>query len=140
MSQENKRGRPRKADVPLQQENKEAIEKQPEIHKLPEKQPEIQEPENKQPETPKKLFGERVTEKALLALGGGVFPFSVWADNITQSDIALPEINTSINAYAKNAKLMFLNERQLNTFVTNFHYFTALWGWNEEKGLILKGE
>ncbi|MBQ9601974.1 MAG: hypothetical protein IJR46_08215 [Neisseriaceae bacterium] len=135
---ENKRGRPRK-NAPESVENVETVETVENVENV--------EVENTEPVEPvaektasQKLSGANVSEKALLALGGGVFPFSVLADNITQSAIALPEINTTVDAYAKDVELTFLNERALNIFVTNFHYFTTLWGWNDEKGLILKGK
>ena len=89
---------------------------------------------------PEILTGDNVSPEILLQAGGGKYPFTLYAQNITQSMVALPELQTDVPAYAKNAPLVFKNENALGVFCVNYGHFTALWNWNENNGLILSAK
>ena len=84
------------------------------------------------------LTGDNVEPEILLQAGGGKYPFTLYAQNITQSTIALPELQTDVQAYAKNVRLTFKNENALGVFCVNYAHFASLWGWDENNGLILR--
>nr|DAS96197.1 MAG TPA: hypothetical protein [Caudoviricetes sp.] len=84
------------------------------------------------------LTGDNVAPEILLQAGGGKYPFTLYAQNITQSTIALPELQTDVQAYAKNVRLTFKNENALGVFCVNYAHFASLWGWDENNGLILR--
>ena len=84
------------------------------------------------------LTGDNVAPEILLQAGGGKYPFTLYAQNITQPTIALPELQTDVQAYAKNVRLTFKNENALGVFCVNYAHFASLWGWDENNGLILR--
>lgn len=84
-----------------------------------------------------------VTPAQLHALGGvenGVFPFCVYAENRSPSQIVFAEIGASVPAYAQNEPLWFRNAGSLHVFCTNFANFSQLFGWHENFGILLKGQ
>ena len=84
------------------------------------------------------LTGDNVAPEILLQAGGGKYPFTLYAQNSPQSTIALPELQTDVQAYAKNVRLTFKNENALGVFCVNYAHFASLWGWDENNGLILR--
>lgn len=103
-------------------------------------------PDETQPEnhtTPAALLHGFITPAQLHALGGvenGVFPFCVYAENRSPSQIVFAEIGASVPAYAQNEPLWFRNAGSLHVFCTNFANFSQLFGWNENFGILLKGQ
>lgn len=103
-------------------------------------------PDETQPEnhtTPAALLHGFITTAQLHALGGvenGVFPFCVYAENRSPSQIVFAEIGASVPAYAQNEPLWFRNAGSLHVFCTNFANFSQLFGWNENFGILLKGQ
>ena len=103
-------------------------------------------PDETQPEnhtTPAALLHDFITPAQLHALGGvenGVFPFCVYAENRSPSQIVFAEIGASVPAYAQNEPLWFRNAGSLHVFCTNFANFSQLFGWHENFGILLKGQ
>ena len=98
-------------------------------------------PENQA--TPAALLHGFITPAQLHTLGGvenGVFPFCVYAENRSPSQIVFAEIGASVPAYAPNEPLWFRNAGSLHVFCTNFANFSQLFGWNENFGILLKGQ
>ena len=98
-------------------------------------------PENQA--TPAALLHGFITPAQLHTLGGvenGVFPFCLYAENRSPSQIVFAEIGASVPAYAQNEPLWFRNAGSLHVFCTNFANFSQLFGWNENFGILLKGQ